>query len=134
MDVNSRERIVFFDGVCGLCNSFVNRLMRWDRKHTFYFAALQGNTARSHGLGSGESDPESIVYFSQGKVYTESGAAIRIVADLGGLYGLLRIFLIVPSFIRNGIYRWVARNRYRWFGRKELCRLPTKEERAFFLD
>jgi predicted DCC family thiol-disulfide oxidoreductase YuxK len=130
---SSSSGIIFFDGVCGLCNRFVDRLLRIDRSARFRFAPLQGPTAQEQlpvGLAQGL---ESVVYLRRGVVLQRSAAAIRILMDLGGWrrgYGLL---LLVPSFIRDGIYTWVARNRYAWFGKRDACRVPTEAERGRFL-
>lgn len=129
----SAERIVFFDGVCGLCNSFVDRLLRVDRKGRLRFAPLQGSTARER-LPAGMADAmESVVYLRDGVVIQRSDAALWILIDLGGWRALYRALFIVPRFVRDGVYAWIARNRYRWFGKREACRLPTSEERLRFL-
>jgi len=128
-----KQQIVYFDGVCGLCNYFVDFLLRRDKYNKLLFAPLQGETA-SQNLGV---DPhqtfDSVVFYKNGKQYTKSGAAIRILAELGGLWQLTLILLIIPAFIRNFVYDIVATNRYKWFGQKESCRIPTKEERVKFL-
>lgn len=132
-EASTSERIVFFDGVCGLCNRFVDRLLRADRKRLFRFAPLQGSTAQG-SLPAGMAEAmESIVYLRDGRILQRSDAVLRIVLDLGGwrkVYGLSFMF---PRGLRDRIYAWVARNRYRWFGKRETCRLPTAEERARFL-
>ncbi len=130
----SGERIVFFDGVCGLCNRFVDRLLRVDRKRVLRFAPLQGRTAQER-LPAGMADAlESVVYLRDGAVIQRSDAALWILIDLGGWRVMYRGFFIVPRFVRDAVYDWIARNRYRWFRKYETCRLPTPEERARFLD
>ncbi len=134
MSSNTGDRILFFDGYCGLCNGYVNRVMRWDKRRNLRFATLQGNTARSRGIFQEGGDPDSIIYLDGQRIYEMSDAVLRSLSDLGGLWKLVMVFFVVPRFIRNGVYRWVARNRYQWFGRKDSCRMPTREERNYFLD
>ena len=126
-------RIVYFDGVCGLCNRFVDLLLTKDRDPALRFAPLQGATAQqripAHTMGV----LDTVVYERDGRIHTKSGAAIRILRDIGGIWKLAGVLLIVPALLRDPIYAWVARNRYEWFGRKESCRMPTPEERARFL-
>ena len=129
----SGERIVFFDGVCGLCNRFVDHLLLVDRKWSLFFAPLQGITSQQrlpHGMADAV---ESVVYLRDGAVLQRSDAALRILIDLGGWRVLHRGWFILPRAIRDAVYNWIAHNRYRWFGRRDSCRLPTLEERARFL-
>ena len=130
----SATRIIFFDGVCGLCNSSVDWLLRRDKNQRFLYSPLQGITAVSKLSADQIADLDTIVYYRDGKTLLRSDAALYIVKDLGGIWALLFGFIIVPRFMRDGIYKWVSRNRYKWFGKKEACRIPTKEERARFLD
>jgi len=127
------QRIIFFDGVCGLCNRAVDRLMRIDRKKLFRFAPLQGETAHAL-LPAGTADAlGSVVYLRDGEVLRGSDATMLIMVDLGGwrkIYGALRI---IPRSWHEALYGWVARNRYHWFGKRETCRLPSPEERERFL-
>jgi predicted DCC family thiol-disulfide oxidoreductase YuxK len=134
MDREIPSSIVFFDGVCNLCNALVDFLVRHDRRHVLRFASLQGNTARELlGPGAGE-NLSSVVFYQNGSISTESLAVIRILSRLGGPWGLLSLLRVIPSFLRDPIYGFVARNRYRWFGKRETCRLPSPDERALFLD
>lgn len=129
----SEERIVFFDGVCGLCNRFVDRLLRLDRNAMLRFSPLQGDTARVRlpdGMGS---SLDTVVYLRGDKLIQRSDAALWILIDLGGWCHVYRALFIVPRFVRDAVYAWVARNRYRWFGKRDTCRLPTPEERPRFL-
>jgi predicted DCC family thiol-disulfide oxidoreductase YuxK len=126
--------IIFFDGVCGLCNRSVDVLLRADERGVFRFAPLQGETAREL-LPPQNDDPQawSMVYLDERGVHDQSDAMLEICRRLGGwwsAYGWLRF---VPRVIRDLVYRLIARNRYRWFGKKEACRLPTPAERARFL-
>ena len=127
--------IVLFDGVCNLCNGSVQFLLKRDPEGRFRFAALQSDAGRSllaeHGL-----DPDalsSVVLIEDGKVWKESSAALRIARHLPGAWKLLRVFAAVPRPLRDAVYRWIARNRYRWFGKTESCWLPTPDLKARFL-
>ena len=129
------EKIILFDGVCNFCNASVNFIMKRDSKVMFKFAALQSDFAKQHLQGSGV-DPdalESVVLIEGSKVYTKSSAALNIAKQLDGLWPMFYVFIIVPTFIRNPIYNFIARNRYKWFGKREQCRIPTAEERSRFV-
>lgn len=127
------ERIVFFDGVCGLCNRFVDHLLRIDRKHVLRFAPLQGTTAQEL-LPPGLADAlESVVYLRDGEVIKDSGAGLLILIELGGWRKLHRGWFIFPRAVRDAVYRWLARHRYRWFGKRDACRVPSGEEVERFL-
>lgn len=126
---------VFFDGYCGLCDRFVTFLVRWDRRRALRFAPLQGETAAgrfAEGL-RGADDPASVIYEDAEGVHTRSTAALRALRALGGAWRLIGILELVPRVLRDGIYDWVARHRFRWFGRRESCRLPGPGEEEVFL-
>jgi GMP synthase-like glutamine amidotransferase/predicted DCC family thiol-disulfide oxidoreductase YuxK len=129
--------VLFFDGVCGLCNGFVDFLLARDRRDRLYVAALQGETAPAlvpaDAAVPGGEDPRSMALWEEGKVYRKSDAVLRAVARLGGLWPLARVLFAVPRFARDGVYDFVARNRYRWFGKHGACRMPTPGERRLFL-
>ena len=127
------KSIIFFDGVCGLCNLFIDFLISKKKGEHLYFSPLQGEAAKTL-IPSGYSDLDTIIFKTEKKIYIKSTAALRIIASLGGLWKLVLIFLIVPAFIRNFVYDVLARNRYKLFGKKETCRIPTPQERARFLD
>ncbi len=131
MDEN--KNIVYFDGVCGFCNSSVDFAIRQDKKNKLLFTPLQGETA-STNLGNlvGE-QLTTVIFQTKGKLYQKSEAGIRILYTIGGFWKIAIILLIFPSFLRDFIYDFISRNRYKWFGKKEACRIPTKEERAKFL-
>lgn len=126
--------VVFFDGVCNLCNRLVDRLVRLDRGGKLRFASLQGKAA--HELLGAEADAlASIVVVRDGDVFRESDALIQIGLALGGIHGLgARLLRIVPSGPRDFFYRLVARKRYALFGKRDTCRLPTGDERSRFLE
>jgi predicted DCC family thiol-disulfide oxidoreductase YuxK len=130
----SRPPVIYFDGYCGLCNGFVDFVLARDRARRFRFAPLQGTTARARFGDPGEVDPTTILLEEAGTVFDRSTAALRIITALGGIWGLAGMLRLVPRFIRDAVYDWVARNRYGWFGKRDSCRLPSSEERAVFLD
>ena len=126
--------IIFFDGVCGMCNAFVDLALRIDRKHKFLFAPIQGTTAREL-LPPLSDDPTewSMLYLDERGIHDQSDASLEVYRRLGGIWWLLSLARYIPGSIRNPLYRIIARNRYKWFGKKDTCRLPTPEERARFL-
>jgi predicted DCC family thiol-disulfide oxidoreductase YuxK len=127
--------IVLFDGVCNYCNSMVNFAIRNDKKAILKFTPLQSATGiRLREEYQIPKDIDSVILIDQGKVYTYSDAAIRIAKYLRWPAKTVYGFTIVPKFIRQPIYKWIARNRYKWFGKTELCMIPTPEVKARFLD
>jgi predicted DCC family thiol-disulfide oxidoreductase YuxK len=126
--------IIFFDGVCGLCNSFVDIIFRADKKGIFRFSPLQGETAKKYLSDLPEEVGEwSIVYIDEENTYDQSDATLQILERLGGTWGLLTIFSFLPRGFRNYIYRLVAIYRYKIFGKRETCRVPTEQEKERFL-
>lgn len=126
--------IIFFDGVCGMCNRFVDVMLRADRRQQFLFAPLQGETAAKM-LPPLDEKPEewSLIYLDETGTHDQFDASLEIYRRLGGMWHLLALFRHIPRSIRTPAYRVIARNRYRWFGRRDACRLPTAAERARFL-
>lgn len=133
-DTLSQQPIIFFDGECGMCNGFVDLMLRVDRKKQFSFAPIQGETARELLPPLGD-DPEewSMVYRDEHGIHNQSDASLEVFRRLGGLWSILSWLRLVPRVVRNPIYRIIARNRYRLFGKREGCRLPPPQERARFL-
>lgn len=137
-DVSSKsevqEPIIFFDGVCGMCNAFVTLILRADHKQMFLFAPLQGSTAQSMLPPLGDDAREwSMIYVDEVGLHDQSDASLGVYQRLGGLWRLLGLLRYIPGSLRNPVYRVIARNRYRWFGKKDVCRIPTKDEQARFL-
>ncbi|RKQ49860.1 putative DCC family thiol-disulfide oxidoreductase YuxK [Roseivirga pacifica] len=128
--------MLLFDGVCNLCNGAVNFIIDHDPKGHFKFAALQSDFGQEKlkELGYNQQDFDSLVLLSEDKVYKKSSAALRIAKKLSGLYPLLYVFIIIPPFIRHGVYDIIAKNRYKWWGKRDSCRMPTPELRARFVD
>jgi len=122
--------VVFYDEECGLCDHTVSWLMARDRAGRLRFAPLQGETARSAGIRAeaGEPNEASMALLDAHGLWRHSDAALRSVAALGGGYRSLHLLRACPRFLRDGLYRFVARNRYRWFGKRHTCRLPTRAE------
>ncbi|NQV28630.1 MAG: DUF393 domain-containing protein [Rhodopirellula sp.] len=127
--------ILFFDGVCGLCNRFVDFVLKYDRHGRVYLAPLQGSTAAAvlpQNLAQGL---DTVVFLEGGQWQCRSSAIVRIFWQLGGAWSILGTLLwLIPEPLRDLGYKVVASNRYRLFGKKETCRLPTPAERARFLD
>jgi predicted DCC family thiol-disulfide oxidoreductase YuxK len=130
------SKIILFDGVCNLCNGFVDFVIRRDTRGSFKFASLQSPRATSILAPYGHATPnqESIFLIEGKNAYRRSAAALRIFRGLRGFWPFLYVFIIVPPFIRDGVYDWVAQNRYRWFGKRDTCRMPTALERERFLE
>lgn len=128
------EPVIFFDGVCGLCNRFIDFVISHDRAGAFRFAALQGETARERLPEADVRDLNTLVLCDELGVFRKSTAATRILVRLGGVWRVFGTILrIVPRPLRDAGYSLVARNRYALFGKKESCRMPTPAERARFL-
>ena len=127
------QRVIFFDGVCGLCNAWIDFILKRDRAGIFSFAPLQGNYAKEMEPEASE-NLKTMIYHASGQRYYRTGAILRILRDLGGIWCLAWVFWFVPFFIRDFFYGLIARNRYRIFGKKENCRIPTTEEKVRFLD
>ncbi len=130
-----QHKIILFDGVCNLCNTSVAFVIKRDIKDVFQFAALQDEAGKllleKHAIDSSETD--SIILVDGEKAYTKSTAALQIAKNLGGAYPLLYAFMIVPKFFRNWVYDYVAKNRYKWFGKIDSCMIPSPELRSKFL-
>jgi predicted DCC family thiol-disulfide oxidoreductase YuxK len=126
------KKIIFFDGVCNLCNSSVDFVMKRDSAHQFFFASLQGETAKKYLSKTELSSLRTIIYYDHGHKYFESTAALKIAKELPTPWSLLSGFLIIPRLFRDPIYNFISINRYRWFGKLDICRLPSEEESLYF--
>lgn len=129
--------ILLFDGVCNLCNGLVQFVIRRDPAPArFRFAALQSEAGqrllREHGMST--SDLDTFMMIADGVAHVRSTAALNVLKRLGLPWSLASIFIAVPRPMRDAVYRWIARNRYRWFGRREACMVPTPELRSRFLE
>jgi predicted DCC family thiol-disulfide oxidoreductase YuxK len=134
--VETAPIIILFDGICNLCSQIVQFVIRHDPEARFKFASLQSEAGqrvmRQQQLPEGEMD--SFILIADGRAYKKSAAALQLARRLGGPWPLLYIFIAVPGPIRDAVYDWVARNRYRWFGNKESCLIPTAELKQRFLE
>jgi len=132
---DKNKTILLFDGVCNFCNSTVNFVIRRDKKNRFLFAPLQSDTAKKlcENFKINPADLDTMILIDKGKLYTQSSAALRVNLYLGGLYPLLYGLIIIPPFIRNVIYNWIARNRYKWFGKRETCMIPDEKIKKKFI-
>jgi predicted DCC family thiol-disulfide oxidoreductase YuxK len=128
-----QRNVIFFDGICHLCNGFVDAIISRDPGHHYLFAPLQGSTAEDLLPPEDRKKLDTVIYFEAGKLYHRSAAILKIVSGLGGVYKLLAIAWIIPSPLRDILYSYVAKNRYNWFGERDFCRLPTPSEKAYLL-
>ena len=131
-----KQKILFFDGHCNLCNWAVNLLIRLDRRKILFYAPLSGATAKELALSVDHNKAnQSVVYFrNKERIFKLSDAVIEVCTDIFPLGKVFYIFKLIPRFIRDSLYKWIAKHRYSFFGKKEKCRLPTPEEKERFLD
>lgn len=127
--------IILFDGVCNFCNGTVNFLLRQDKKKVFRFAALQSEAGQKllaqYKLPTENFD--TFLLLDEGKVYKRSAAALRVGNKLPWYWQWSQIFWLIPPFLRDGLYQLIAKNRYKWFGKKDSCMIPTPEMKNRFL-
>ncbi|GGX03437.1 thiol-disulfide oxidoreductase DCC family protein [Aquimarina muelleri] len=135
--IEEGKKIILFDGVCNLCNSAINFIIQRDKKSIFRYASLQSEMGRKL-ITERKIDTSKLdsILLIDPKVayYYKSTAALQIAKQLSGLYPLLSVFLIFPTFFRDWIYNIIAKNRYKWFGKKESCMIPTPELKSLFID
>lgn len=127
--------LVLFDGVCSLCNGAVDFIIRHDRRGDLRFASLQSDVGRDTMIRA-ERDIETMdtmILVDEDGVWDRSDAALRIAGHMGGVWRVALAFRLIPRMIRDAVYRMIARNRYRWFGKRTSCRLPTENEAARIL-
>ena len=133
--VSSSHDIILFDGVCNLCNGAVQFILKRDKHKRFLFASLQSDVGqqklRDYQLSK---EPETILLLSAQRVLDKSNAALEIARHLSGPWPLLYTLKIVPRFIRDAVYSWIAKNRYRFFGKREVCMIPTPELKSRFIE
>jgi len=135
--MSSPTSILYFDGVCNLCNRTVDYIIKHDKAQTFHFASLQSNfaaeTLKPYNLDP--KDLDSVILILNGQCYIKSRAAAQVLIQLGGWRAIIgRLIALVPKSFADWGYLWIARNRYRWFGQSETCRIPTPSERERFID
>lgn len=136
VSVSPDDQVIFFDGICNLCNWSVQFVIKRDKHNQFKFVALQSNLAKKLFADKPYlfQAPASVILISNNKLYVESTAALKIVRQLRGLWPLMYVFVLVPPVIRDWAYRLIANNRYKWFGKQEACMVPKPEWKNRFLD
>lgn len=129
------KSILLFDGVCNLCNSSIHWVIDRDRAEQFQFASLQSDFSKQKlkQFGVKNEDLNTVVLIDGDRVFKRSSAALEVLKKLGGGWQLLYVFKIIPAPIRDVVYNWIAKNRYRWFGKEDSCRIPTPELKSRFL-
>lgn len=137
VNIPKNKKLILFDGLCNLCNTSVQFIIEKDKNNAFLFAALQSNTGieiiKTFGINTQNSD--SVILYSTGNgVSYKSTAALEIASQLNFLLNLLSFFMIIPPFIRDWIYDYIAKNRYKWYGKKKSCWIPTPELLNKFLN
>ncbi|WP_343625502.1 thiol-disulfide oxidoreductase DCC family protein [Flavobacterium lindanitolerans] len=136
MNLPQDKKIILFDGVCNLCDSSVQFIIKHDKKDIFRFAALQSEIGLEiiKHIGIDTSKIDSILLYEPSKAYYyKAQAALKIAKELGGIYTAISWFSILPNFLTNTVYDYIAKNRYKWYGKKEACMIPTPELKAKFL-
>jgi len=137
-EIPNNKKLILFDGVCNLCNSSILYIIKRDENNAFLFATLQGETGKQiiakFDIDTAQMD--SILLYNPQKevIYYKSTAALQVASHLKFPINILAIFLVVPSFIRHWVYDFIAKNRYKWFGKKEACMIPTPELKSKFLN
>ena len=129
------QPIILFDGICNLCDGAVQFVIKHDPENQFLFASLQSEAGqrllKQYKLSV--ENFNSFILIQDEKVYNKSTRALKVARQIKGVWSWLYIFIIIPAFIRDTVYTWIAQNRYKWFGKKEACMIPTPELKARFL-
>lgn len=137
LGVPKNKKLILFDGVCNLCNSSVLYVIKRDKKNTFMFAPLQSETSKriieKFNIDTTKTDSILLYNPEKDKINYKSKAALKIASQLGFPTNILAVFLIIPSFISNWVYDFIAKNRYKWYGKKVVCMIPTPELKSKFL-
>lgn len=137
IDIPKNKKLILFDGICNLCNDSVLKVIKNDKKDLFLFTALQSESGQTiiKSLNIDISKIDSIILYEPGVSYNiKSTAILKIMKDFGGFWLLTQIFWIFPESIRNIFYDYIARKRYKWFGKKESCMIPTPKLKAKFIN
>ena len=136
MELSEGKKIILFDGVCNLCNNAITFVIQRDKKDVFRYAPLQSNIGKlltnKHNIDTSKVD--SILLIDSDSAFVKATAALKISRHLTGGYPLMQAFYIIPPFIRNWVYDYIAKNRYKWFGKKDACMIPTPDLKSKFLD
>lgn len=133
--MSTMKSLIFFDGVCTLCNNSIDFIIRKDNKGRFLVGSLQDEYSKKilskYDVQEGYLD--SLVLLEKDEVYYRSTAALKIARHLSGLWPIFYPLILLPRFLRDPVYDWIGQNRYRWFGKKDSCRIPTPEEKGKFI-
>ena len=127
------ENTILFDGVCNFCNLWVNFVIKFDKNKKFKFAFLQNEKSKQFINYSGLNNVDTIILFKKNFIYTKSDAALEVMSTMHYIFFFTKIFFIIPRFIRNFVYDFIGRNRYKFFGKKNECRIPSKDEMERFI-
>jgi predicted DCC family thiol-disulfide oxidoreductase YuxK len=137
IDLPKNKKIILFDGICNLCNSAVAIVIKQDKKNTFLFAAIESKKGKEiiDYLEIDIVKIDAIILYEPGVSYdVKSTAALKIMNDFGQFWQLTKLFWVFPKGLRNQVYDFIAKNRYKWFGKKEACMIPTNDLKSKFLD
>tara|TARA_R110002049_G_scaffold162232_2_gene327920 strand:+ start:8780 stop:9196 length:417 start_codon:yes stop_codon:yes gene_type:complete len=137
INIPKHKKLILFDGACNLCNSSVQYVIKHDKHNLFLFTALQSDFGKQiiNEFNIDTSKIDSILLYTPEKgIHYKSTAALKIAAKLGFPINLMGVFFIVPPFIRNWVYDYIAKNRYKWYGKQEACWIPTPELKSKFLE
>ncbi|PKQ44010.1 thiol-disulfide oxidoreductase DCC family protein [Confluentibacter flavum] len=136
LNLPNNKKLILFDGVCNLCNASVQYIIKHDRKNMFLFAALQSEIGKyiikAYHIDTNKTD-SILLYTPKKGIDYKSTAALKIASHLGFPINVMSVFLIIPAFIRNWVYDYIAKNRYKWYGKKESCMIPTPKLKSKFL-
>lgn len=136
INLPQNKKIILFDGVCNLCDSSIQFIIKHDKKDIFRFTALQSELGQEiiQYIGVDVSKIDSIILYEPGNAYYHKAeAALKIAKELGGIYTAISWFSVLPNFLTNSVYDYIAKNRYKWYGKKDACMIPTPELKAKFL-
>ena len=137
IDIPKNKKIILFDGICNLCSNAVAIVLKYDKRNTFLFAAIQSQTGKKiiDSLKIDTSKTDAVILYEPGVSYDiKSTAALKVIYDFGGIWKLTKLLWLLPESFRNQVYDYIAKNRYQWFGKKDSCMIPSKELKAKFLD
>jgi len=137
INIPEQKQLILFDGICNLCNSSVQYVIKHDSKDKFMFTALQSEVGqqiiKEYNIDTAKTD-SILLYTPEVGISSKSMAALKIAFQLGFPNNLLCVFFIIPPFVRNYVYDYIAKNRYKWYGKKESCMIPTPELKSKFLE
>lgn len=134
-DLPKDKKIILFDGVCNLCDASVQFILKHDKNDYYRFVPLQSDLGQKiqNYLGIAHKNIKSIILYEPGKAYYyKAKAVLQIAEELGGFFSFFNLFSLMPAFVSNWLYDYVAKNRYRWYGKKEICMIPTKKLKENF--